>query len=623
MDPRLLEYYNRELAYVREMGAEFAQEHPKIAGRLGMKGIDVADPYVERLLEGFALLAGRIQLKMDAEFPRFSQRLLALIYPHYLAPTPAMGIVRLHPNDTEGGIAGPFQVPRLTVLRAPISPGQVTACQFRTAHGVELLPVHIQAAWIEGSASDVRIPASQKKVLSSLHLVMETQGDKEFRSIDFDTLPIYIAGPFDRALLLLELICGRLVGGVIQWRSAEGKDHQAWLSAEQVSGMGFENDEALIPYGEQSFSGYRLLHEYFACPDRFRFFKLSGLRQLLKHVSATRIEIVLHFDRAATELEKVVSEESFHLYCTPVINLFPKKGDRIDVSLTVFEHHLLADRTRSLDYEIYSVSSIQGYAVNNTDVQTFLPIYETLGALEHTHSQAYFSLRREPRKLSEVAKRNGPRTGYIGSDVFAQLVDRQDVPYPSSLSRIAPDMLCTNRDLPLLITSAGERNFQLSVSAPVQRVELVTTLTRPVPAMAERKATWRLLSHLQLNYHTLTDVSPTEGAKVLSELLGLYSQLGRPETAQQAESIASMSVSPTYARLNIPGPIIYGRGVDIHVTLDHAKFGGASPWLFGAVLERFFARHVGINSATRMAMGTLQNGPFARWATRWGMRPSV
>ena len=81
MESKLLEYYNRELAYLREMGAEFAERYPKVAGRLGMRGIDVADPYTERLMEGFAFLTSRVQMKMDAEFPRFSQRLLEMIAP--------------------------------------------------------------------------------------------------------------------------------------------------------------------------------------------------------------------------------------------------------------------------------------------------------------------------------------------------------------------------------------------------------------------------------------------------------------------------------------------------------------------------------------------------------------
>ncbi|MGV2863947.1 type VI secretion system baseplate subunit TssF, partial [Achromobacter sp. AGC39] len=114
MDARLLDYYNRELVYLRELGAEFAQAHPKVAGRLGMNATEVADPYVERLLEGFSFLTARIQMKMDAEFPRFSQRLLEVVYPNYLAPTPSMAIVQFAPSMNEGTLAGGFELPRGT-----------------------------------------------------------------------------------------------------------------------------------------------------------------------------------------------------------------------------------------------------------------------------------------------------------------------------------------------------------------------------------------------------------------------------------------------------------------------------------------------------------------------------
>ncbi|HEX5420352.1 MAG TPA: type VI secretion system baseplate subunit TssF, partial [Gammaproteobacteria bacterium] len=112
MDPRLLRYYNRELQHVREMGAEFAKEFPKIAGRLGMDGVEVADPYVERLLEGFAFLAARVQLKIDAEFPRFTQHLLELVYPHYLAPLPSMAVAQFFPVLGESALAEGFVLPR-------------------------------------------------------------------------------------------------------------------------------------------------------------------------------------------------------------------------------------------------------------------------------------------------------------------------------------------------------------------------------------------------------------------------------------------------------------------------------------------------------------------------------
>lgn len=620
MDPRLLDYYNRELSFIRELGQEFAQSHPKIAGRLGMKGTEIADPFVERLIESFALLTGRIQLKMDAEFPKFSQRLLELVYPHYLAPTPAMGIVRMHPGETDKGLTGPFLLPRHTVVRTPISPGQITPCQFSTAHDVELLPLCIAHAQLAGQISDVRIPTGTQKVHSSLSMGFATMGDRSIQSLAFDQLPIYIAGSLERALLLLELVCGRRVAAAIRWQSDEGA-RQVWLGPDQVEGMGFEAHEGLIPYGTKSFGGYRLLQEYFACPDRFRFFKISGLRPILRQIAGRQFELVVYFDRPVTELEKVVNADSFHLFCTPVINLFPKRGDRVDISMAHYEHHVLGDKTRPLDYEVYSVSSIQGFNSSNTELQKFLPLYETLGS--NGASQAYFSMRREPRKLSEVARRNGPRTGYIGSEVFVQLVDRLDVPYNGDISRIAPEMWCTNRDLSLLITSAGERNLELMDSAPISQVELISNLTRPSPAIAEMRTAWLLISHLQLNYQTLTDSSPEEGAKVMRELLSLYALLSEHDTAQQTEAVVGLQVTPMHARVPRAGPLLFCRGVDVQLLLDQAKFGIGSPWLFAAVMERFIARHVGINSATRLKVSTLQKGEFARWPARMGMRPNV
>ena len=260
MDPRLLDYYNRELSFIREMGQEFAQSHPKIAGRLGMKGTEIADPFVERLIESFALLTGRIQLKMDAEFPKFSQRLLDLVYPHYLAPTPAMGIVRMHPGETDKGLTGSFILPRHSAVRTPVSPGQITPCQFSTAHDVELLPLRIAHAQIAGQISDARIPAGSQKVHSSLSIGFAATGERSIQSMDFDQLPIYIAGSLERALRLLELVCGRRVAAAIRWKEGHA-DQQVWLGSEQVEGMGFEEHEGLIPYGNKSFGGYRLLQE--------------------------------------------------------------------------------------------------------------------------------------------------------------------------------------------------------------------------------------------------------------------------------------------------------------------------------------------------------------------------
>src|SRR5271165_2966721 len=112
MDTQFLDYYNRELRYLRDLGGEFARDFPKVAGRLGLDAFECADPYVERLLEGFAFLAARVELKIDAEFPAFTEHLLEMVCPHYLAPTPSMAVVQLVPDEHQGSLSDGFVVPR-------------------------------------------------------------------------------------------------------------------------------------------------------------------------------------------------------------------------------------------------------------------------------------------------------------------------------------------------------------------------------------------------------------------------------------------------------------------------------------------------------------------------------
>src|SRR5262245_43760334 len=129
MDPRLIQFYNLELQHLREMGAEFAEQFPKIAARLGMAGLEVADPYVERLLEGVGFLAARVQLKLDAEFPRFTQALLETIYPHYLAPIPSMLVAQFKPDAGEPSLASGFKVSRGSALHGLVPADDVTGCE--------------------------------------------------------------------------------------------------------------------------------------------------------------------------------------------------------------------------------------------------------------------------------------------------------------------------------------------------------------------------------------------------------------------------------------------------------------------------------------------------------------
>ena len=196
MDPRLLEYYDRELQYMREMGGEFAREFPKIAGRLGLDAFECADPYVERLLEGFAFLAARVQLKVDAEFPRFTQHLLEMVYPHYLPPVPSMAVVQVSPNMNDGSIAEGFLIPRDSQLRSGIVEGEQTACEYRTAHDVTLWPLEIaEAEYLDGpgEVAGLGIPHRQG-VKAGLRLRLRSRPDCKWGSCPWNGCPCSCGG---------------------------------------------------------------------------------------------------------------------------------------------------------------------------------------------------------------------------------------------------------------------------------------------------------------------------------------------------------------------------------------------------------------------------------------------
>lgn len=293
-DPRLLRYYNRELQHVREMGAEFARAYPKIAGRLGMEGFECADPYVERLLEGFAFLAARVQLKLDAQYPVFTQHMLEMLYPHYLAPVPSMAVVQLQADTSESKLAAGYQVARDTALLSLISGDDRTACEYRTAHEVFLWPLELsEAKYFESpsalSAAGIVIPPGQA-ARAGLRLRFTVTGGIQTHMLKLDRLPIFITGVDEVSRHLYEQLMGNALGYTLTVGET-GAGNSQWLDAKAIQSRGFDDQDALLPYTERSFSGYRLLQEYFACPERFLFAEFTGLQGPLSRSKSNTLKL--------------------------------------------------------------------------------------------------------------------------------------------------------------------------------------------------------------------------------------------------------------------------------------------------------------------------------------------
>jgi type VI secretion system protein ImpG len=623
MDPRLREYYERELQHLHEMGAEFARQYPKIAARLGMRGIEVADPYVERLLEGFGFLAARIQLKLDAEFPRFTQRLLEMVYPHYVAPTPALLVAQINPELTETNLATGFTVPRGSLMHGMVGREDDTACDFRTAHDVTLWPIQVAEAKYFSFAPDLPLGALRggQPVKGGVRLKLKATAGLKFNQIGIDRLRLYLSGADEVARKLYELAFASPIGAMLVPTSRPAPWFEM-VSANQLQPAGFADDEALLPVTWRSFQGYRLLQEYFSFPQRFLFLDVAGLKGRIQRCTGDELELVLLFGRGDPMLEKVVDASNFSLFCTPAANLFPKRADRIPVSDTSHEFHVVPDRTRPMDFEVYEVSSVTGYGVGADSERSFLPFYAPGRDANDADDAAYFTVRRERRLYSDQQKRSGSRTSYIGTEVFLSLVDPKEAPYSADLRQLAVTTLCTNRDLSLMMPlGLSKTDLVLDVAAPVSSIRAVKGPSRPYSPLADGATGWRLVSHLALNYLSLVDSDPEQGAAALRQILELYASHAEGVAKKQLEGIKSVRAQPVTRRLPAPGPITFGRGLHIAVHVDEVAFEAGSAFLLGAVLERFFARHVSVNSFAETSLRSATRGEVMRWLPRWGERP--
>jgi type VI secretion system protein ImpG len=199
MDTRLLQYYERELRLLRELGAPFARHFPKLAGRLAPEELEHADPYVERFLEGFAYMAARVHLKIDSEFPRFTAQLMELVYPHYLPPTPSMAIVQFAPDVRRRSLYDGVVVPSGTTLRAQTPLRDVTPCDYRSAHAVELWPIEIESAEYTSSVSDIqqlalRAGQGNTPVKALLRVRLRSLGGVRFDRLPIQKLRFFLRG---------------------------------------------------------------------------------------------------------------------------------------------------------------------------------------------------------------------------------------------------------------------------------------------------------------------------------------------------------------------------------------------------------------------------------------------
>lgn len=606
---------------MRDMGAEFARKFPKVASRLSMDSTEVDDPYVERLLEGFAFLTARVQLKLQEELPEFSQHLIQALYPNFISPLPAMGMVQFNPLLADGNLKKGVQVRAGEMIASQVVKGVSTPCKFRVCHSLTLWPLEIVG--LHHSASVHLLPvngAVQSRVKSALYLKLQATAEARFCNLPIDTLDLYVSAADEHAFELFERLAHDTVG--VYWRSGPKSD---WQRAHGVSiaPTGLEDSQAMLPVEHLGFGGFRLLQEFFAMPHRFLNLRLNGLQRVLKQLDSSEIEFAFGFKDAHTKLDQQVGQDSLSLFCTPVVNLFEHRCDRILLDVSNHEYQVQPDRAHPDDFEIFSVSAVTAFGQGAQKIADIAPLYQYGAGADP--SMAY-SIRRQPTLESQSRRAQGGRSRYIGSDAFIGFsIPSRAMLETHGIRQVGVSALCTNRDLPLLMPlDQTESDFQWVGNLPLKSIRMKRGPSRPRSPVLPGRSSWHLIELLSMNYLALVDNPGGQRAQAITQLLILFADPSDSAHRLIAQSVKSVDTSDVVRRVQQQGAgqarVAFAKGLQVRVEVDEFEMQGLSLGVLGAVLAEFFARYVTLNSFVETELLGLQSGKRLLWPARSGTR---
>ena len=646
MNRAFLELYNRELQLLYERARQFAEEFPGVADRLGGMTRETMDPGLDSVLQGSAFMAARVQLKLKSEFAQFTSALLDQLLPNYLAPIPAATLVQAMPPYDDPSLVEGRHFARGSYLDAVyVEKERRVACRFRLRSDLELWPLHLEQAEYyaapaplhalglevaPGVVAGLRLGFRRLSAPPGAEKVNGAKPDGPVKDIRVDRLPVHILGAANDAIAVYEQLFASLKRITIRYLDSFGDARFLSAPLDMIEQIGFSEDETLAQNDDRVFSGFNLLLDFFAFPDKFLGFRLNGLRRLLSRIDAPAFDVLFEFSNVVPRLSSMVRPGMFALYTLPIVNLFEMNCSRAPVKRSEHEHHVVPDRSRPLDFEAHSILDVYAHYQGRKDKVPVFPLYSQPTDNIRMSDALYYTARRLTLRRTTEERRSGVFSAYVGTELFLSLFEPAAIDDRERVRELSVRVLASNRHLAdqLPIGEAGADFYLVDdtsipmrcVSALTKPRESLVTLERKRSDIAPYGATqWKLLNFLARNHLGIVDHDEKDHAGGLRELLSLFSDMSDSISEQRIRGIERVSSRPIVRRLRQKNGFNAARGVEITVTVDEKAFEGQGVFLLGAVLDRFFAEYTSINSFTETVIETRQRGVIKRWPPRGGM----
>ncbi len=624
MRDELLGYYERELIFLRRMGAEFARKYPKVAARLLLEEEKIEDPHVERIVEAFAFLAGRISLKLDDELPEITEAFLNVLYPHYLAPIPSMAVAQFSYGSPKDKLTAVQMLKRGARLNS--RPVDGSPCRFRTAYDVQLLPLVLESAALESPAPK----NSQGKFAECfIRLSFQCYGKSPLAEIKMgdsgkplEFLRFYLNGDPQLVFPLYEIIFNH--AAAVEFRAKEApigdktfktitninlkSPDPIILPPDAIRQVGFAEKEAMLPFTKRSFPGYRLLSEYFAFPYKFLFFDISGIDRAIAAKFGSHFDILIHLKDVTPPLAPITND-TFRMGCSPIINLFSRTADPIYLSQKKYEYHVIPDVHRQTTTEVYSIDEVVTTDPRTNTSREFSPFY----SMKHSYGEQM------EKSFWYAVRRASQRPDDDGTEIYLSMVDMNFNPRTPAAEVITVKTTCTNRDLPSRLPFGGKSDdFEVEGAALLSKVRCLTKPTETIRPPMRRALQWRLISHLNLNHLSIVE-NENGTPEALQEILELYNFNDSTVTRRQILGITGIESRKVIRRIGEHIGAGFVRGLETTLSFDEAQYVGSGMFLFASLLERFLALYTSLNSFNQTVVKSDQReGIVRRFAPRTG-----
>lgn len=596
----LEKYFRNELDYIRELGREISEKKPHLANFLSEQS---SDPDVERLLEGFAFLTGSLRAKIDDQFPEFTHSLINMLWPNYLRPVPSMTIIEFTQNESisesenfiEKGtklLSKPIQM--LDSFELGENANTHLQCTFKTCRDVWLFPFKIESASVYNS--------NEKSIIS---LTFSSEIEFDLSTIDLNKLRLYLgADEYSNNQLYLWL------SYYLEGAELVIDDYKISQSALNFSPVGFEKDDALLPYQKNAYSGYRILQEYFCFPESFLFFDVTGFDPLPSY-NVSQFTLNLSFSQPLSP-DVQVRGSTFRLHCVPAVNLFKHDSENILLDGQKTEYPLKSSYAHPEWYEIFSVDHVESFLQDNQltkgKTRGNTRIYSAFESFQHQIEYAqgrtalYYKLRTKESLFEQ------------GFEHYLSFVRGDEIVQLNTNEILSVTTTCTNRDIPARLR-VGDICISANENPSSTEFRNITRPTLPLHPTLDGTLAWKLISNSSLNYLSLLETDALKEIIKTYDLPSWHSRRNAKISQQRLDGIQSIQTEPI-DRL-FKGVTVRGLQSTLYIKQSAFQSEGEL-FLFCTILSHFFTLYASLNSFHKLKVINIENQESYEWPIQIG-----